>query len=1051
MRDVKVRVTGENQVGKTFKDIGSEADRMGQVIERSADKAEAELKSMNTAARDVGVGIGVALTAVAAFGQANIKEEQQIRALNLAYGDSSEQLQTLADDLQDMGIASDDSARIAALGAQSLARNYGITADQIAVLVQRSADLSAVSFDLNGNQLNLADVSQRVTAAIRGEGESAEILGLNLSDSAVAAEAAARGMTGWTTTMTEAEKAQFRYMLVLEQTEQVQGAAGDAAETTAGKTRGYVIQLQDMAAEAGAALGPVGDIGGVMADNAVQIALVGVAISRVSPMIAGLRTLATGAAAASALSVALGPVGLVAAGVAAAGAIYYLTQRESDHEEATRKLTEATESYTASIVANTTALAQRGLLDETDDLQAYLDIWINNGLVAQTRIEELNKVQNSLLLDFQDNMPNEVGIWEDLVEGGHISRYTADVLAATDANGDFEISAEELAVAQAYLLSGFELTVDQAARLKVEMAEVTEAMSNPELYGQLIADEASLILEQLTSDVIGVEEAISRLNALPTDRRFNIAAQEAVVVTDALTESIYGGVEALRLNYATIKEGHAIVEEANRLKREAIELAIEEGVAANQQALSDARAQAESEEAAYHEERTQRQAEAAAQLAELVTGYNEVDRAVEGAAATSDVFGAGVSGMHDALAQTNADLMTLASTIERDFAGAADQAYGMVVGFTEGMVNSIDKTHEWIDAFIDFEGNQLLLGDLLARNRIDLEDYNEVMESHTRISEADARATDAMNVIWAKQSDLVADGAVATADYIESISRMNEAEQLLALAWADQDLAARANEIRDMAVGWDDMTTQQQGAFESLVVGAASTDPVLAKMLEQMGLISIGADGTVTIREEGLSAVTDSMERLVDSFEHFIQLMEIQYDIDINQDGVIGLNTQLEAAKLNMDTLDTSSADPTVSDSGMSAAQIALQDIQNQLNGIDGRVSTTTLYVDTIRREGIGFLELATGGVAEYATGGYARLAELSPEMVRYPSGATGLAMHEGIYALPSGSHVSTGAATEGALKRRGRDRAGVTITGPVYVYPAAPDIGDALTRSLLN
>jgi hypothetical protein len=58
----------------------------------------------------------------------------------------------------------------------------------------------------------------------------------------------------------------------------------------------------------------------------------------------------------------------------------------------------------------------------------------------------------------------------------------------------------------------------------------------------------------------------------------------------------------------------------------------------------------------------------------------------------------------------------------------------------------------------------------------------------------------------------------------------------------------------------------------------------------------------------------------------------------------------------------------------------------------------------------------AIGGVVNFATGGMVHLAELGPEMLRYPSGAIGMAYTEGNYVVPNGTHVDTANATASTL-----------------------------------
>jgi hypothetical protein len=92
----------------------------------------------------------------------------------------------------------------------------------------------------------------------------------------------------------------------------------------------------------------------------------------------------------------------------------------------------------------------------------------------------------------------------------------------------------------------------------------------------------------------------------------------------------------------------------------------------------------------------------------------------------------------------------------------------------------------------------------------------------------------------------------------------------------------------------------------------------------------------------------------------------------------------------------------------------------------------------------------AIGGTFNFATGGMVHLAELGPEMLRYPSGAIGMAYREGNYVVPNGTHVDTASATASTLNG-GRANRQILITGPVYIYPATPDLHDAIASTVLR
>jgi hypothetical protein len=172
----------------------------------------------------------------------------------------------------------------------------------------------------------------------------------------------------------------------------------------------------------------------------------------------------------------------------------------------------------------------------------------------------------------------------------------------------------------------------------------------------------------------------------------------------------------------------------------------------------------------------------------------------------------------DASEQLNEELINLAGTLGRDFANAASDTYGRVVGFTQGMSDAIGTSADWANSFTNAEGGISRLDQALGTGAIDLEDYNEFLR------------------------DIVSEGAEATARYLENIADLPEAEQALALAWADQDLAGRALDISMMTENFGSMGSAQQQAFESMVESAAAADPQLATLLESLGLIKQDLD-----------------------------------------------------------------------------------------------------------------------------------------------------------------------------------------------------------------
>jgi hypothetical protein len=109
-----------------------------------------------------------------------------------------------------------------------MTKRLGFSEAQMRVLIERTADLSAGKTDLNGG-------IERVTAAMRGEAEASEYLGLTLNETYIKSWYDAHDATGvaWKD-LTDIQKAQVRYNVFLEQSGPLAGKAAGSINTLAG-------------------------------------------------------------------------------------------------------------------------------------------------------------------------------------------------------------------------------------------------------------------------------------------------------------------------------------------------------------------------------------------------------------------------------------------------------------------------------------------------------------------------------------------------------------------------------------------------------------------------------------------------------------------------------------------------------------------------------------------------------------------------------------------------------------------------------------------------
>lgn len=146
-----------------------------------------------------------------------------------------------------------------------MTKRLGMSADQMERIIVLSGDLSAGRTTLEGG-------IERVTAALRGEAEASEFLGLTLNETYVKAWHEAHNASGqaWKD-LTDLEKAQVRYNVFLEQAVPLQGKAGESIKTLAGAVAAARADINDAFAENDDLVMATTDLSKVITENADAI------------------------------------------------------------------------------------------------------------------------------------------------------------------------------------------------------------------------------------------------------------------------------------------------------------------------------------------------------------------------------------------------------------------------------------------------------------------------------------------------------------------------------------------------------------------------------------------------------------------------------------------------------------------------------------------------------------------------------------------------------------------------------------------------------------
>jgi hypothetical protein len=166
---------------------------------------------------------------------------------------------------KELVIYSETALRGAVSRTVDMTKRLGLSAEQMKVVIKRSADLGAGKTDLEGS-------IERVTAALRGEAEASEYLGLTLNENYVKAWYEARGaMQGAWKDLTDIQKAQIRYAVFLEQSDELQGRAAESAKTFGGAMQLIKAEITDAIANNKDLVRAMSDVAESLRENSGEI------------------------------------------------------------------------------------------------------------------------------------------------------------------------------------------------------------------------------------------------------------------------------------------------------------------------------------------------------------------------------------------------------------------------------------------------------------------------------------------------------------------------------------------------------------------------------------------------------------------------------------------------------------------------------------------------------------------------------------------------------------------------------------------------------------
>ena len=226
---------------------------------KEAERGLEKLKSISDSAfRGVAIGAGLAAAAFGKLAMDSIRQasnlEESTNAVNVAFGKSAEAVLAIGkNSAESLGLAKNEfneaAVRFSAF-AERIVGEGGDASTFIAEITQRAADFASVF------NIEVSEALRVFQSGLAGEAEPLKRFGINLLQSEVQAYALASGIIEVGQQMTETQKVQARYGLLLESTAKTAGDFANTSDGLANSQRILKARFTDLQAEIGQALLP---------------------------------------------------------------------------------------------------------------------------------------------------------------------------------------------------------------------------------------------------------------------------------------------------------------------------------------------------------------------------------------------------------------------------------------------------------------------------------------------------------------------------------------------------------------------------------------------------------------------------------------------------------------------------------------------------------------------------------------------------------------------------------------------------------------------------
>jgi len=163
---------------------------------------------------------------------------------------------TMKKQINEFAKSSVESFGLSELMAKRFTGTFGAMLKSMGLSETKAADMSITVAKLAGDfasfyDMNQEDAFDKIRAGIAGETEGLKRIGINLSEVAIAEYARSKGITKSVSSMTQAEKAQLRYELLLKSSNDAQGDFLHTSDSWANQARLMTLRWEEFKAALG--------------------------------------------------------------------------------------------------------------------------------------------------------------------------------------------------------------------------------------------------------------------------------------------------------------------------------------------------------------------------------------------------------------------------------------------------------------------------------------------------------------------------------------------------------------------------------------------------------------------------------------------------------------------------------------------------------------------------------------------------------------------------------------------------------------------------------